>query len=132
MTAPEPGAVGDQRLAERLTRLEQQIRSFRALHVSEVGDLAKQLQTLVTIHADELQLVQDELSQILAEIVARRADGTTSAQRDLPPQGDPAANSPKRAAWLAAEELRRSPKSRRELLFGGERDGKDDPGLPSS
>lgn len=118
----------DQRLSERLTRLEQQIRSFRALHVSEIGDLAKQLQTLVTIHADELQLVQDELSQILAEVAARRAGGSVSALPDLPPSDDPAANSPKRAAWLAAEEQRRAPKSRRELLFGAERDAKDEPG----
>lgn len=139
---PDPLSARDERLAERLARVEQQIRSFRELHVAEVGDLAKKLATLVLLHADELQLVQDELADIAREVGARggtegRPGGgdvaVTAAQHagDLAASvvtqpGDPAAGSPKRAAWLAEEQLRArpAPVSRRELLFGRE----DDPG----
>jgi len=125
----DPLAARDERLAERLARLEQQIRSFRELHVAEVGDLAKKLGTLAQLHADELQLVLDELADIAREIAARRAtegrqeSGAADGSAVAPP-GDPAAGSPKRAAWLAEEQRRAAPVSRRELLFGRE----DDPG----
>lgn len=137
---PDPLAAGDERLAERLARLEQQIRSFRELHVTEVADLAKKLGTLVELHADELQLVLDELADIAREVAARRATegrpesgaagsaaappGGPAAGSAAAPPGDPAAGSPKRAAWLAEEEPRARPVpvSRRELLFGREDD----------
>ena len=139
MTA-DPLAARDERLAERLARLEQQIRSFRELHVAEVADLAKKLGTLAQLHADELQLVLDELAEVAREVAARRATAgrpesgaaaaTAAPHPGAPaasvaaPLGDPAAGSPKRAAWLAEEELRArpAPVSRRELLFGRESD----------
>jgi len=138
----DPPAARDERLAERLARLEQQIRSFRELHVAEVGDLAKKLGTLVELHADELQLVLDELADIAREVAARgategrRGSGDAGASAVAQPgdpgapavaqPGDPAAGSPKRAAWLAEEQRARpAPVSRRELIFGRA----DDPGL---
>lgn len=105
-----------QRIAERLDRLEQQVRSFRELHVTEVTELATKLRTLVELHADELQLILDELTSIAREVQARPAPPA--------PAGDPAADSPKRAAWLAEQERRAKPGpvSRRELLFGRDED----------
>lgn len=84
------------RLVERLRRLEQQIRAFKELH------------------ANELQLILDELDDIASEVastekpIARQTDSTS----------DPAAASPKRAKWLAERERKTRPMSRRELLRG--------------
>ena len=101
-----------QKMQTRVARLEQQIRAFKQLH------------------ADELQLILDELSSFRAELAAM----AQSAQTPPAPANDPAANSPKRAAWLAEErrkdEERRAPLSRREFLRGGKSDepgpGSDD------
>lgn len=90
-----------QDLAARLRRVEQQIRAFKQLHESE------------------LQLILDELSDISKEVEDAKAAERASA----PPAGaadpaDPAASSPKRAKWLAEQERKSAPRSRRELLFG--------------
>jgi hypothetical protein len=87
-----------QELLARLRRVEQQIRAFKQLHESE------------------LQLILDELTDI-----ARQVDDQNAAA--APPatpadQADPAASSTKRAKWLAEQEKKAAPKSRRELLFG--------------
>jgi hypothetical protein len=92
-----------QDLSARLRRVEQQIRAFRELHSSE------------------LQIILDELTDI-----ARQAEDEKAAERavaasadPVAPAGpaDPAASSPKRAKWLAEQERKAAPKSRRELLF---------------
>ena len=98
-----------QDLSARLRRVEQQIRAFRELHSSE------------------LQLILDELTDIskqLDEEKAAEAAAVPSADAatEFDP-ADPAASSPKRAKWLAEQERKAAPKSRRELLFG-ERDEK--------
>ena len=103
----------DDQLGIRLRRLEQQIRAFKELHVREVGDLAEKLDVLIKLHADELQLILDELETIAREV----APASTTE-----PGADPAAGSPKRAKWLAEQERRKEPVSRRELLLGREED----------
>ena len=98
-----------QDLSARLRRVEQQIRAFSKLHASE------------------LQLILDELTDIAAQVEAEQAaasaagpsDPTAAADPAAP--ADPAAASPKRAKWLAEQERKAAPKSRRDLLFG-ERD----------
>jgi hypothetical protein len=83
------------RLAQRLRRVEQQVRSFKELHASE------------------LQLILDELADIAREVEER-----ATASTDAAPGDDPAASSPKRAKWLAEQERKQRPTSRRELLLG--------------
>lgn len=93
-----------QDLSARLRRVEQQIRAFRELHSSE------------------LQLILDELTDIASQVEAERAAAAApTASSDPAAAADPAAASPKRAKWLAEQERKAAPKSRRDLLFG-ERD----------
>ncbi len=99
-----------QDLSARLHRVEQQIRAFSKLHASE------------------LQLILDELTDISKQMEEEKAAASeaASASSSGPATGqvdpaDPAAASPKRAKWLAEQERKAAPKSRRELLFG-ERD----------
>ena len=97
-----------QDLAARLHRVEQQIRAFSKLHASE------------------LQLILDELTDISKQMEEEKAAASAPAAPVATPaldSADPAASSPKRAKWLAEEERKSAPKSRRELLFG-ERDEK--------
>ena len=84
------------RLLERLRRLEQQIRAFKELH------------------ANELQLILDELSDIASEVASTEEPTAQQAES----AADPAATSPKRAKWLAEQERKTRPMSRRELLRG--------------
>ena len=97
-----------QDLSARLRRVEQQIRVFRELHSSE------------------LQLILDELTDISKQLeeekAAEAAVPSTGDAKKFDP-ADPAASSPKRAKWLAEQERKAAPKSRRELLFR-ERDEK--------
>lgn len=98
-----------QDLAARLHRVEQQIRAFSKLHASE------------------LQLILDELTDISKQLEDEKAAASVSSDPaavtpDVDPS-DPAASSPKRAKWLAEQERKSAPRSRRELLFG-ERDEK--------
>jgi hypothetical protein len=88
--------VTQERLLERLRRLEQQIRVFKDLH------------------AGELQLILDELTDITSEL----ASAEESAAQQPESTRDPAAASPKRAKWLAEQERKTRPISRRELLRG--------------
>lgn len=87
-----------QDLSARLRRVEQQIRAFRELHASE------------------LQLILDELTDIAAQVEEDKAAASATAVPIDP--ADPAAASPKRAKWLAEQERKRAPRSRRDLLFG--------------
>ena len=73
-----------------------------------MSELATKVQVIAQLHADELQLILDELAGIEGELGTRNDAAT----------GDPAASSPKRAKWLAEEERRAGPVSRRELLRG--------------
>ena len=93
-----------QDLSSRLRRVEQQIRAFSKLHASE------------------LQLILDELTDISKQLEEERAadsavPGPPADTAEVDP-ADPAASSPKRAKWLAEQERKTAPKSRRELLFG--------------
>lgn len=88
-----------QDLATRLRRLEQQIRAFKELH------------------ATELQLILDELTDIAAQVETEKAEASGPGAAVDP--ADPAAASPKRAKWLAEQERKAAPMSRRELLFRG-------------
>jgi hypothetical protein len=93
-----------QDLSARLRRVEQQIRAFKQLHQSE------------------LQLILDELNDIAKQVEAERAAAGTPAGGAPTDASDPAETSPKRAKWLAEQEKKSAPRSRRELLFG-EREG---------
>lgn len=86
-----------QDVSARLRRVEQQVRSFKELHQSE------------------LQLILDELTDIAKQIDEENAAANAPAAAD---PADPAASSAKRAKWLAEQEKKTAPKSRRELLFG--------------
>ena len=88
----------EDRLAERLSRLEQQIRAFKELH------------------ADELQLVLDELADIKSELTA--SPGPPAEPPAQTAGADPAAGSAKRARWVAEQERKTRPLSRRELFRG--------------
>ena len=96
-----------QDLSARLRRVEQQIRAFRELHSSE------------------LQLILDELTDISKQLEEEKAaesaaSGPLADTAKVDP-ADPAASSPKRAKWLAQQEKRGAPKSRRDLLFRGDK-----------
>lgn len=94
-----------QELSARLRRVEQQIRAFRELHSSE------------------LQLILDELTDIAKQVEDEKAVGDVAAAPELAiDPADPAASSPKRAKWLAEQERKAAPKSRRELLFRGDKE----------
>ncbi|HYK99105.1 MAG TPA: hypothetical protein VEU77_12010 [Candidatus Acidoferrales bacterium] len=88
-------------LENRVARLEQQVRAFKTLHDSELG------------------MILDELTAFRAELAAM---APPPSDAPAAPLGDPAANSPRRAAWLAEErrkeEAKRAPLSRREFLRG--------------
>jgi hypothetical protein len=88
-------------LENRVARLEQQVRAFKTLHESELG------------------MILDELTAFRAELAAM---APPPSDAPVAPTSDPAANSPRRAAWLAEEqrkeEEKRAPRSRREFLRG--------------
>jgi hypothetical protein len=99
-----------QDLSARLHRVEQQIRAFSKLHASE------------------LQLILDELTDISKQLEEEKAGEAAAATAPSDPAAstthdpaDPAAASPKRAKWLAEQERKSAPKSRRDLLFGGDK-----------
>jgi len=112
----------------RLGRVIQQLRSFGELHANELEgmaqeldvagalDVAVRLRAYRDVQRDEAQIVVDELVDIQAEVAAA---GQTEAPA-VANSADPAANSPRRAKWLAdqaaeADRLRQ-PFSRRELF----------------
>jgi uncharacterized membrane protein len=94
-----------QELSARLRRVEQQIRAFRELH------------------SNELQLILDELTDIAKQVDDEKAaeSALTSPSDTAAEPADPAASSPKRAKWLAEQERKAAPKSRRDLLFRGDK-----------
>ena len=94
--------MNTERLIERLARVEQQIRAFKELHASE------------------LQLILDELTDITSEVEAQSEPAATEASAGT--TADPAAASPKRAKWLADQARKSGPLSRRELLRGRDED----------
>jgi hypothetical protein len=97
----------------RLRRLRQQIAAIRGLH------------------ADDLQLILDELrglaadlerhAQVPAVIPPTETAATPEVSATVPSAADPAAASPKRAKWLAEQE-QKSHLTRRDLLRGREKD----------
>jgi hypothetical protein len=90
-----------QDLSARLRRVQQQVRAFKELHQSE------------------LQIILDELTDIVRQVDEEKAvEGATDAGAGPVDPADPAAASPKRAKWLAEQEKKAAPKSRREFLFG--------------
>ncbi|MGH2491756.1 MAG: hypothetical protein ACRDF9_09615 [Candidatus Limnocylindria bacterium] len=93
-----------QDVAARLRRVEQQIRAFKELHQSE------------------LQLILDELSDIAKQVSDEAAAESAAAPVTTIDPADPAAASPKRAKWLAEQERKQAPRSRRDLLFGERED----------
>jgi len=108
----------------------QQLRSFADLHAGELeamavdldtagaADLAGRLRGYRDIQRDEAAMVVDELIDIQQDMVATATQPLPPL--DVPPSGDPAANSPRRAKWLAEQEAEaerlRQPISRRELF----------------
>jgi uncharacterized membrane protein len=97
-----------QDVSARLRRVEQQIRAFSKLHSSE------------------LQLILDELTDISKQLEEEKAAASaeTSGPADTAKvdPADPAASSPKRAKWLAEQERKAAPKTRRDLLFRGDKE----------
>ncbi len=90
-----------QDLSARLGRVQQQVRAFKELHQSE------------------LQIILDELTDIVRQVDEEKAaEGATDAGAGPVDPADPAVASPKRAKWLAEQEKKAAPKSRREFLFG--------------
>ena len=69
----------------------------------------------------ELQLILDELTDISKQLEEEKAAASAlpdpAADTPTVDPSDPAASSPKRAKWLAEQERKAAPKSRRELLF---------------
>ena len=112
-----------ERIAERVRRVGQQIRTLRDLHASEQREMAEKIGTIARIHAEEMELILAELADVAADL-----DAATAADEDDEPAAppadaaDPAAASPKRAKWLAEQE-RRAHRSRRELLRGRDGEG---------
>ncbi len=114
----------------RLGRVIQQLRSFSDLHAMELETLslgldeetATRLLAHRDIQRDETTMVMDELVDIQNALIseAEAAAEPAVAPPTVTP-GDPAANSPKRAKWLAEQaaeaERLRQPVSRR-TLFG--------------
>ena len=115
----------------RLGRVIQQLRSFADLHASELEAMAMDIDaagaTAVAARLRAYRDVQrDEATMVVDELVDIQTDMASSSQSTpaLPPletpPGDPAANSPRRAKWLAEEEAEaerlRQPVSRRELF----------------
>ncbi len=108
----------------RLGRVIQQLTSFGELHANELeslaidldnagaSDLASRLRAFRVIQRDESDMVVQELADIQADL----GDDTLPQ----PTGTDPAANSARRAKWLAEQEAEaerlREPLSRRELL----------------
>jgi hypothetical protein len=106
----------------------QQLRSFADLHANELEEMAAELEAAgATDVATRLRgyrdIQRDEASMVVAELVDIQSDMAATPAAPVertPPPGDPAANSPKRARWLAEQaaeaERPRQPVSRRDLF----------------
>lgn len=115
----------------RLGRIIQQLRSFGDLHANELEAMALDLDAAAqTDLAGRLRayrdIQRDEANMVIRELVDIQQDMATSpTPEDVPPPPtlfghDPAANSPRRAKWLAEQEAEaerlRQPVSRRDLF----------------
>lgn len=125
----------------RLGRVIQQLRSFGDLHANELeimavaladggaADLAQRLRAYRDVQRDEAAMVIDELTDIQSDMAAA-AQPAVPQEVPAGSERDAAANSPKRARWLAeqaAEQERlKQPLSRRDLF--GKVAQKDDEG----
>jgi hypothetical protein len=117
----------------KLGRVIQQLRSFADLHANELEEMAVDLDTAGAtdvaarlrayrdVQRDEAAMVVTELVDIQSDLAAQPADAPTEpapAAAGVP--GDPAANSPRRAKWLAEQaaeaERLRQPVSRRNFF----------------
>ena len=106
-----------QDLSARLRRVEQQIRAFSKLHASELQLILDELTDI------SKQLEEEKAAEGATERATESATSRVAPETGQPDPADPAASSPKRAKWLAEQERKAAPKSRRELLFR-ERDDK--------
>lgn len=115
----------DNQPVTRLGRIIQQLRSFADLHANELSGIASEIQA--SDIADRLRALRDiqrnEAVMLVQELVDLQDDlvsGTSLETVPVAPGGDPAANSPRRAKWLAEQEAEaerlRDPISRRELF----------------
>ena len=116
----------------RLGRVIQQLRSLTTMHTGELegimgaleatgqSEAAERVREYRDLHAQEVQLVLDELADVRTDIEreAQRGAGDDAVETAEAAPTDPAASSPRRARWLA-EQARRSnarPLSRRVFL----------------
>jgi hypothetical protein len=126
----------DNQPVTRLGRVIQQLRSFADLHANELlrladeiesSDVADRLRALRDIQRDEADMVVQELLDLQDDLVS----GTAAPAAATPAGGDPAANSPRRAKWLAEQEAEaerlRDPISRRELFERVANPAEDEP-----
>lgn len=126
-------SLGPMHPATRVGRVRRQIQSLAALHQSEiestiqqlndaqVSDVAARLATYQELHTQETAMVIGELADLEADLAATEARPEPAPVRTPPDPVDPAADSPKRAHWLAeqANRLVIQPISRRGFLFPG-------------
>ncbi len=127
MTEP---TFGPMHPVTRLERVGQQLRSFAELHTNELetvasdlelagaAELAARLRTYGKLHADEAAMVLEELADVCEALRGSTAKDDSPGEQRAATANDPAANSPKRARWLAEEARRVAPVSRRSFLTG--------------
>jgi len=129
---PELGSLHP---ATRLGRVLQQLRSFARLHSDELGgvieqleareqpDLAASLRAYRRIHEQEASMVLDELTDIqtgLVDVGQETRSPPDRAATPVQPESslqDPAAESPKRARWLAQQSQRAKEAISRRAFF---------------
>jgi hypothetical protein len=122
----------------RLGRVIQQLRSFGDLHAGELEVMAQELETAGAtevaarlriyrdVQRDEAQMVVDELLDIQTHMSAAALPAEPQPPQPAPLAAgvlDPAANSPRRAKWLAEQaaeaERLKQPFSRRDFFNRG-------------
>ena len=130
--APPVPVFGPLHPVARLGRVVQQLRSLTSMHARElegiIGELeatgqreaAERVRAYRDLHAQEIQLVLDELADVRADMEREAKHGAEAdaAEAEAAKPTDPAANSPRRARWLAeqAERSDAGPLSRRDFL----------------
>ena len=148
MTEPappaRPSAYDPLHPATRLGRVLQQMGSFSTMHAAELDgiaveldaagqtELAARLRIYRDLHTQEAGLILDELADVRSDLDRPPPADASPSPDPSPPaissdpstRPDPAANSPKRARWLAeqaeqarlAAEAAQRPRSRRDLF----------------
>lgn len=133
MPQPDLPAFGPLHPVTRLGRVQQQLRSFTDLHAEELGavaqdlrnaglaELAARVTAFQTLHEQEAGLVVAELADIATDLASDSQSGSQPPQPavegPLEDESDPAAGSPRRARWLAAQARRLKGVSRRDFLL---------------